>query len=394
MIRLVRSVAAVRPRHAAGIVLALGLVVFGTLGFQVLGGDAANVPSPGARLSVLDQRASAPLVVYSEFGYDADTIWAANPDDPNDRTSIAQITHAYAYGVIPVLSPDGSNLAVAVLPPGVREADGKNAELHVIDVNSGRSTVLASDIDLSAPVWSPASDAVVARRVRLTTGAFGKTELVRVTLDGAATNVMQADGQLFPVDFSRDGSQVYAATISANGTDLSVALASGGGVRAIAHLSDDVARDWDLSPDGNRLAYVAEAQASGATMVAWTLELSSGAKREALPGRGEAQLSPKWEDSGGLTIGVAGAGGGATRIGADGSALRAAAFAGTGGFDLPLDWSPDGERLAVRGFANASLADPGASWVYVLDANGNRRKLAENSDVIVAGWLNAGGTAR
>jgi hypothetical protein len=158
-------------------------------------------------------------------------------------------------------------------------------------------------------------------------------------------------------------------------------------VRAIAHLSDEVARDWDLSPDGGHLAYVAEAASGATAMTAWTLELTSGVKREALPGRGEAQLSPKWESSGTLTVGVVNATGGrAERLSAG------ATLPPTRGFDVPLAWSPDGGNLAVRGFDNPSLADPGASWVYVVDTSGARQKLSDNSDVVVAGWLNAGVT--
>jgi Tol biopolymer transport system component len=252
--------------------------------------------------------------------------------------------------------------------------------------------VLAAGIDLSAPVWSPASDAIVARRVTSTTGAFGTTELLRVSLDGAVTTVLAAEGQLFGVDFSRDGSELYAAKLSGTGTDV-LAARAGGASRQIAHLSDDIARDWEVSPDGSRLAYVAGSAVSAAEMSVWTLDLATGAKREALPGRGEAQLSPKWEQSGGLTVGVVSASGGAAaRLAAGGAVRTGAALPSTRGFDVPLDWSPDGTKLAVRGFTNASLADPGASWVYVVDEGGARRKLSENSDVVVAGWLQRGVT--
>jgi Tol biopolymer transport system component len=386
MNRIARADVFARPRSIA-IALAFALLVFGGLvALRAFSGEAARVPSPGERIEALELNATAPLVVYSEFGFEADTIWVANADNPGDRTSIAQVPHAYGYGVIPALSPDGNWIAVVALPNTERSPRGNNAQLLTVDVASGTSTVKASDIDLSEPVWSPLADTVAVRRLTSTAGAFGKTEIVTIGIDGSVSTLMRADAQLFPVDFSPDGRTLYATRLSAGGTDLAAANPNGD-VRQIAHLSDEAARDWELSPDGTRLAYVAAGPS--ALLTAWTANVNGGESRVALPGRGEAQLSPQWEASGGLTVAVLGGDGSPVRLAGDGRALGASVLAPTSGFDIPLTWSPGGRDLAVRGFSNASLADPGASWVFIVGTDGSRRKLSENSDVVVAGWLPA-----
>jgi hypothetical protein len=84
---------------------------------------------------------------------------------------------------------------------------------------------------------------------------------------------------------------------------------------------------------------------------------------------------------------VLGGDGSPVRLAGDGRALGASVLAPTSGFDIPLTWSPEGRDLAVRGFSNASLTEPGASWVFIVGTDGTRRQLSENSDVVVAGWL-------
>jgi len=373
--------------------IALVLATF-ALGFGLalgLRGEARVSPAGSSSLPALLERATAPLAVYSELGAEADTLWAADPDSPADRTQLARVEHALGYGITPALSPDGAYVAYTVLPPGAAAP-----ELWLLNIESGASELLLAGVDLPAtPVWAPSGDAIVVRR----SGATGEdaavhVELLRVGLDGAATALAAHDSALYPIEFSPDGAWLYYASVSAAGSDLWRAPAGGGATQQVARLSDGISRDWDLSPDGARLAYLAQNNGGDTLFAAHVLDLAAGETQAVAKAAGESQFAPVWETGGGLTTGRLGAAGGTpVRASVDGDVITAsgAALPGAagGGFDVPISWSPDGALLAARHFAGASTADPGPSRVELLGADGQRRTLSTVSDVTLAGWLEA-----
>jgi TolB protein len=218
-------------------------------------------------------------------------------------------------------------------------------------------------------------------------------ELVRVALDGSTAVLAALDSALYPIEFSPDGAWLYYASVSAAGSDLWRAAAAGGSTEQVAHLSDGISRDWDLSPDGARLAYLAQTEDNDTLFSAQVLDLAAG-EAQALPkAAGDSQFAPVWESSGTLTTGRLGETGGVpVRSSVDGGTIVASGAAlpgaaGGGGFDVPISWSPDGARLAARHFAGTSTADPGPSRVELLGTDGARRAVSPNSDVTIAGWL-------
>lgn len=375
--------------------LVVAALLVGVAGLMLsLRGTAGDELATSSQLQSLLQQ-GGPLVVYSEFGPEADTLWAANADDPADRVQLGRVDHAEGFGIFPSLSPNGARIAYTVLPsvPGPRGT----AELWVVEIAGGAPRRLADGIDLRVtPVWSPASDAVVVRRSDGQEGSAGSSKLLRIDLNGTATTIAAAEAGLFPIDFSPDGAWLYYAILSPSGTDLARAPAqSSGKVEVVAHLSDGVARDWHLSPDGTQLAYLGQVPLEGGfTFVAQVLDLSLGTVYTPLS-RGSAQFNPIWEREGGLTIGRfdGDAGGAPVRLSVDGNVLARVPLPPPGsasrraGFDVPLSWSPDGAYLAVRSFERSSVANPGPSHVVVTGADGQRRELSPVSDVVVAGWL-------
>ncbi|MCH8949166.1 MAG: hypothetical protein IIB87_02170 [Chloroflexi bacterium] len=372
-----------------GFGLVLALAVTGRDSDASLSGDLAALRSEAGT-----------LIVYSEFGQWADTIWAADPNDPANRVALASIDHAYGFGITPVLSPDGVHIAYTVRAGDAAESAG--GELWLLDVETGAAKRLAQQVDLAgAPVWSPESDAVFVRR----SGANG-AELVRVELSGAATVLAAATNSLassanglYIIDVSPDGEWLYYAVLSAGGTDVARASVHSGKQEPVAHLSDGFSRDWKLSPNGDRLSYLAQANSgSSVTFVAQVLDISTGLTETPLAGTPVAQFNPVWERGGGLTIGQISDGGAASggagdaplRLNAAGAVTAVALPEPASGFDVPLSWSPDGAHLAVRSFEGRSAADPGPSRVVVVRTDGARFELSRQSDIFVAGWLTGG----
>jgi hypothetical protein len=376
-----------RPRLLHVLTIALGAAfVAGALALALrLHGGATQQALPSADLAALLERAGT-LLVYGEFGETADTLFAADPRNPADRLAIAQVPHAFGFAVLPALSPDGRYIACTVQPPS-----GAGAELWLIETATGVAERLATGVDLrSAPVWSPGNDAVVVRRSSGGEGEAGSAQLLRIDLDGAARPLASAAGGLYAIDFSPDGAFFYYATLSESGTDLGRAAGAGGSSETIAHLSDGIARDWELAPDGKRLAYLGRG-AGAAGFVAQVLDVETGAVSAPLGTAAGSQFSPVWERSDALTIGRLDAGGGAAVAVAleGGEAASAPLPAPSSGFDVPLSWSPGGAYLVVRHFEGASTADPGPSWLWTVDKAGARQRVSDLSDIAIAGWLAA-----
>lgn len=268
----------------------------------------------------------------------------------------------------------------------------------MLETAGGDPQRLAQGVDLqAAPVWSPASDAVVVRRGAWAEGGGANVQLVRVQLNGSEITVASAAVDLYAVDFSPDGNWLYYAAVSANGTDLARTPASGdGAAQPVARLSDGFAMDWHLSPDGAQLSYLSQTtENANVAFVVRVLDLESRQVSGIQGGDSVAQFNPLWERDGVLTVG---------RIDGDGAPIGIAATdAGAGwqsaplprptggsGFDVPISWSPDGTHLAVRSFQGSSTAEPGPSFVAVLSVSGGRQLLSPLSDVMIAGWLTEG----
>jgi hypothetical protein len=373
----------------------VGLVAAGAGISLRVRGQASDDPSRAPQLQAAAQQAGAALVVYSEFGLESDTLWAADPDDPTQKTSLGAVAHAYGFGIFPSLSPDGEHIAYTRLPPDAN-ADSP-AELWVLNVDDGKTKRLSEGVDLpGTPLWSPDSEAVVAQRSSWDEAAgTGSSELLRIDLDGNEQVVAASSDGLYPVGFSPDGGSLYYVALSEAGSDLGRAGAQGGSAEVVAHLSDGFSRDWRLSPDGTQLAYLAQAPAgANVAFVAQVLDIT--AKQTQAPlGAEVEQFAPVWEANGSLTIGRLDGQPGAdapARLRSAGSGAFATSSlpglpAAQRGFDVPLSWSPDGGALALRTFQGSSASDPGASRVEVIGSDGARRPLSTLSDVTIAGWL-------
>jgi len=327
-------------------------------------------------------------LLISEFGQDADTIVAINPGDASDRTEIATIDHANGYGIFPTLSPDGDAIAYTGLPADSdRIAPDAPAQAAIVD-DDGHVTLLADDIDLLVPpVWAPDGESIVVRKNTPEEDGAGSFELIGLSRDGERETITSwSSAAVFPIAFSPDGATLYFATLNASGTDLYGVAPDGADETLIAHLSDEIARDWKLSPDGSMLAYSVAESGAAPRVVAMTLELSTGAAQRVTSDADRAEFNPAWNVDGDLTISSVKSDGGGDAVSID-SAGGATALSENGdAIDLPIAWSPDGLSLAVRNVEGGSPEEAGRSYVEIVGADGQRERASEASDVLVVGW--------
>jgi Tol biopolymer transport system component len=344
--------------------------------------------------------AAGPTLLYREFGSGADTLWLAPAARPTDRKSVGRIDHASNWGISASLSPDGSMVAYLVLT-GSSQDPGRGAEAWVLDVRSDEKRHLADGFDLrTRPVWSPESDAIVLVR----NGPQGDTEseisLVGVDVADGSEDVLQTEPNvlgLFPIGYSSapavGGALVYAR-YALGGTDIGWL----GAETPSVHVTNESPRDWHLSPDGARVAFLARQRTDGRIAArAFVIELSAASQPAAvLASVPDAvdHFNPVWRDDGTITVGHTPAEGesaaAAALVSLEGGTAEEVKPGPEQGFDVPVAWSPDGRYLVVRSFEGSSANEPGREQLTIIEEGSGRKAVGEPGALEFIGWLSGG----
>jgi Tol biopolymer transport system component len=223
-------------------------------------------------------------------------------------------------------------------------------DVYVADLTSGRTITLASNRS-TEPVssggmssWSPDGSHVL----------LGWGNLYMVKADGSEPPLKIANGSTFEVDWSPDGKRIV---YSWGGEIYSVAADGSEPPRKLA-----IGHQPYWSPDGSRIAFIAKTLP---TSEIWLVDPDTGEASKLVDGR-LPYFSPKsvWSPDGSLilyraeqSIYVVDPQGSAapTKLGDGDSAT----------------WSPDGERVAITRTIEPSQGIPGASQLFVVNADGS-----------------------
>jgi len=349
-----------------------------------------GVPGEGARL------------LYKEFGSEADVIWLAAAAAPQSRTKVAEVGHASGEGISASLSPDGKRIAYLALAAAGGDST-QDAQAWVLDMDSAKPRLLASSLDGgSKPVWSPDGSSIVVRRNGPRAQIGQAVSLLKVNVsDGSETPLMQADNvlELFPMGYSPDGASLYFAQTVLSGTHIGVVAAAGGTPRLLVQASDEWARDWQLSPDGTRVVFLAgQPTDSRIASRAFVAELVEGAKPQPLSDFSATldagdHFNPVWHPNGQrIAVGRTPVDGpsAAALVSLAGGKLEEIAPGPDQGFDVPMGWSPAGDYLAVRSFEGSSAAQPGREHLVIIELGKGRQTVGDNGKLEFIGWLPSG----
>jgi dipeptidyl aminopeptidase/acylaminoacyl peptidase len=330
--------------------------------------------------------ANSERVAYLQFGLTADTLWLADPAAPAGRNELLTIPHATEYGILPSLSPDGERFAYTALPEGLPSPGPDSpAKLWLASLDTAEAPLLlAEDVDLLVPpLWTPDGESVVYRR-----SEAGSHTLATGPITGGEERIVAySDTEaLFPVGFLGSGASLLVVGLSEEGGSHLYQVSMASGVeKDLATLSPGLTRDWALSPDGTRLAYLEIAFADAVVASrALVLDLGSG---EIVPmtSAGEVAFGPVWSDAGQLAIGTfAPATLEASLLLIDGESRSRLAGQATG-FDVPLTYSPTTDAYLVSAFENDSITAPGRSTLTLVAGDGERKTIAEG-EVTLVGW--------
>ncbi|MBX7110681.1 MAG: hypothetical protein K1X87_02405 [Dehalococcoidia bacterium] len=335
-------------------------------------------------------------LLFAEFGTNADRVFRAEARDPSVRSLVATIPHAPEWGINAAARPAGDLVAFTVLPATARPERDTPAELRVLDLADGRTRLLASDADLlTAPVFDRNGTHVVYR----SDGELGTQTLVSVDLaTGARRTVYELETTfgVYPVGFGADGRLLFAS-LSRGGTDL-VRAGADGGPELVIHASDEVARDWQLSPDGKRIAFLVpqtqnERTVNRLRVVDLTTRSPLSVNSVQVPPAIE-EYAPAWSpDGSAVTLGreaFPDARAGAVTYPLSGGTPSALAPPARG-YDVPIDWSTDGQYLAVRSFDGMTTQDPGEESLVIVATSGGRMTVSAANEVLFLGWVASSG---
>jgi hypothetical protein len=158
-------------------------------------------------------------------------------------------------------------------------------------------------------------------------------------------------------------------------------------------LSDQIPRDYDLSPDRKRLTYLSPGLVEGEFILsAFTADLP-GKTAAALPTDGLPpgdHVRPLWHPDGSrVAIGLlpyAGETGAVALVSTSGGAPGFLP-APERGFDAPAAWAPDGTYLAAINYSGDSLANLGDQRIDLVAPTGQRAVVAEGAHFDVVGWF-------
>ncbi|MFN8507591.1 MAG: hypothetical protein U0547_08495 [Dehalococcoidia bacterium] len=314
--------------------------------------------------------ASAPageyaVVVRSEEAFDV--VFAA-PAAGGDPVEVTRVPHLPGYGIKGQTSPDGR--LVAVLVPDAGSAANPVTSLAVIDLESGASVRLANAVDDALPpVWTRDGARVVFTR----SAPSGSLSTVSV-------RSIPARGGDEREEFAATALGVYPFGVTPAGALASVVIDARGstlvaGGREVALLSSQITRDWKLSPDGSRVAYIETDLANGLSYHArvFALDGAGSATAQALSAQGQ-QLGVAWRPGTGEAVfGHEPSTNGGS---ASAQALTAA------GFEVPLSYSAGGTG-AVQAWSGSSFAEPGQMQLTLVR---DGQRVALGAGMRFLGW--------
>ena len=343
--------------------------------FAILGAPATPAVT-GTAFATAPQGTYA-VVARSEEA--ADVVSVVLASNPSDAMEVGRVPHLPGYASTGTVSADGRKLAL-VAADGGSQAHPRSSVLE-LDLETGTLTRLALDVDyLVTPVWRPDGKAVIATRtlqneespfatvtlLAARTDASGEEEVARFEdVLGAYPVGFDPSGELISVVIDGDGSTAYRGTTP------------------VAHLSEHITRDWQLSPDGTQLAFIETNLSNGLRYLAGYVSLNapgrSGAARAMASGQGQ-QAGVAWKPGDPAPTFGREPGSQATIAGAP---INGVSAAGTG-IDIPLLYAPDGEFLAVTNLSGRDFANPGSLQLQVIAVSGERHTLSGYSRFF--GW--------
>ncbi len=255
----------------------------------------------------------------------------------------------------------------------VLSADGSRGVAAVLSLVSLDGTVreVPGDYDyLSRVAWSADGSrlAVVAAGYD---GAFRVVEVVPATGEPRTVAEFSSAFQVAPIGYSLDRSRLFIVVVDQSGSNLW--MVRGERSERLAELSPGRTRDWALSPDGSRVAFVDILSASSRTYVGKTLTIATGSVTAQPAGRN--QVGAVWQPGNPLPL-----------FGGPGGSLQLADPSPSAAWVIPMGFAPLGDYLVIATMGSSSDGGAPASALWLATAS-HRELITEQPAASFVGWV-------
>src|SRR3989449_492933 len=328
-------------------------------------------------------------LVFQESGATEDKIWRVSPSNPTNREPVATIKHRDGWSVKASLSPDSRSIAYIAVPEGGTDASYQG-ELFMLDLKRQETELVYRGVDLRfRPMWTPDSKLLYVRRLFGMETLILQIKVIRKLAPGETpVATPSATTQALGEEKARAPPEPTLAPDQPPPPSPRPAQAN-----FVVKLSDQIARDYDLSPDRKHLSYLAQEIVNGDFVLRpFTADLpaktTTAISTDGLP-PGD-HFRPLWHPGGTLlAVGSLPTGleTGAVALVPVGGGAPSFLPAPERGFDVPTAWAADGSFLAVTNYGGDSLANVGVSRIDLVAPTGQRIILAEGTQFEVVGWF-------
>ena len=367
------------PRHLPPIlfgiiVIAVMLVAWAALTPSSISNESSSVPAPVSPSLVRS-------IAYTVPSGNADNVYVRPINATGAGQLIASFPSYFDLHARGSASPAGDRLAVlsttgigstyarltliqlAVANQGISENDAQAGSVPTVDY-------------LSTVTWSrDGEDVVVTHTAPPDATGRSSIQLLQVDAASLAVTTVATFENVYgaaPVGFSIDGRALFVVVTDQSGSNLWAV--NGGRSQKLAALSPGRTRDWSLSPDGSRLAYIELLGSGERTYAGRTLVIATGAVIDSDPSTN--QLGPVWEPSSQVPD-----------FGGPGGTVQLALASPVAAYLVPASWSPDGSTLAATIYsASSDLGIPSPATIELV-TSGHRVPLATAEGAQVFGWV-------
>ncbi len=327
-----------------------------------------GVGSPRSARTAFASAPAGDYAVVSRTEGGQDVIAVVSSTDPGDVREVARVSHVDGYAANGAVSPDGRRVALVVADGGSKA--NPDAALVILDLDSGEQTRITDGVDiLRTPLWLPDSASVLINRNVQTSDGRQAIQVLRAGLDGSKpVELLRVANVLgvYPVGFDAQA-RLVSVVIDGRGSTL---LRDG---KELGLLSDQITRDWRLSPDGMQVAFIESDVSAGLAYrgrVVSVENAGTGVAHAEAQVAGGQQLGVAWKP--GETAPVFGQ---EEKTAPNIERMTAQEIDMSPGFDLPLAFAADGSALAVNHWTGASFADPGHATLQIV--SGDHRAAIE-----------------